>query len=252
MQSTPVSGRGTSILSGLSACFDVLHGAGGNRAIVVATDGQDNGAALMLRPSYIVTGVSIVTVGIGCSMNEDNLHSLASQPAFFIPSAASELFAKAVRVANASCKVVTVDQVNHGTPSPSMSPSPPPPVITFCQREYAAYDFQSASSATVPTYVLRARSDIAFTRRIVAGAAPAIAILNANGITAEFILADGSAIPSPALRIYPSSRPISSFSRLRARLWAPALAMKPFPITRSRRPTIAAPACFSRSTKRSL
>lgn len=172
---------GTNMGRGLSACFNEIKNNQGNRLIVLVTDGIDNGSprASMVAPDIKVAGVSIVTVGIGNSIQESYLEGLASGPEFFVKSSSfSTLLSKVVDVVEGSCKA-------------AVTPRPTAPDV--CAEAYDACDFKFVRRDTVPTFSVTGKSDKPFTPKIVSRMnGERIGVLNSNGIVPEFILADGS------------------------------------------------------------
>ncbi|CAN8063724.1 unnamed protein product [Agarophyton chilense] len=193
---TARSRGGTSVYSGLDACFREVRPTAGNRVVVLITDGEDTGFPLAseLAPDVKSAAVSIVTVGVGDAVNGEYLRALATAPDFFVDSSFDALPSDVVRVAESSCDVVQV------TPDPvpptvaPVTPTPPPPQPpTACQQAYDRCPFAFARIASVPLFAIDTPPDAPFTPAIVSrDARQRLGILNTNGIVPELIADDGA------------------------------------------------------------
>lgn len=194
----PVTPSGsTNMNAGLTSCFNEIKSDTGNRLIVLITDGLDNGTprADVVAPVIKAAGVSIVTVGIGNSVSEMYLKSLASGPEFFIPSSFSTLPAQVVTVVESSCVVV-------------VAPTTPVPVADACAAAYDACDFKFMGKDTVPTFKVTGKPDRPFTPKIVSRQqGERIGVVNSNNIIPEFIMVDGSTEKITEASTSPKYRP---------------------------------------------
>lgn len=195
---------GTKMRQGMQNCFDEIKGNGGNRLIVLITDGSDRSKpdALSIAPTIKSTGISIVTVGIGNKIEEQYLKDIASGPGSFIKSDDfSSLLKNVIDVVEHSCKVVSSPK-----PKPSKKPSKKPKKPKRkggdgCARAYRNCGFAFEGKRKVPTFSVTGKPDVAFTSLIVSRTkGEKLGVLNTNGIVPEFISKDGS------------SRPITSFA----------------------------------------
>ncbi|PXF40879.1 Collagen alpha-6(VI) chain [Gracilariopsis chorda] len=197
------SGGSTNMYAGLNACFNEVNGNAGNRVIVLITDGGDNGNPLAeaLAPTVKAAGVAIVTIGVGSGVDEDYLRSLATTPAFFIPSTFSSLPADVVRVAESSCDVVEVSPVPDITPTPIPDP---------CEEAYDTCDFAFMNELSVPTFAVDVAPDVPFTPKIVSrNPLELVGVLNTNDIVVEFIEDDGTVTPitsEPAIQSFSATQ----------------------------------------------
>eukprot|EP00177_Eucheuma_denticulatum_P005152 GFKZ01009384.1.p1 GENE.GFKZ01009384.1~~GFKZ01009384.1.p1 ORF type:complete len:375 (-),score=27.94 GFKZ01009384.1:399-1523(-) len=186
---TPRASGGTSIFSGLSACFEEIRSQAGNRVIVILTDGRESPRrADQLAPIVKNEGIAIVTVGIGAGADATLLRQLATTPAFFIDSSFDSLPTDVVRVANSSCDAVEV------------TPEPTPIPRDSCEvaNDMCRFAFQGLNVA--PAFPVDGPANTPFTPIIIStNTSERLGVLNTNRITVEIIENDGNVIPITAL-----------------------------------------------------
>lgn len=173
----PVTTSGsTNMYAGVKQCYDYLETVHGNRAIVILSDGGETGtpSAESLVNMKLGSGIEVLTVGIGSSVDAASLRRLASASDFYIPAGYSTSTTIASLLASKVCKAA------------GMTPD-------VCAEAYKACDFMFQGRSTVPTYYIGGKPDQAFTDKIVSRSGPPIGVVNMNDIIPEFINKDGTA-----------------------------------------------------------
>lgn len=177
----PTGFGGTNIAAGLQACLNALQNSRGNRATVLVTDGEETsgGDPVRFRALYGAQGIGLVTVGIGSSIDEESLRNVASTPDFYVSVRnTTDLVAKAFGITDNVCTVV---------------PNVKPPAPSECQAAFDECEFTLAGAqGMVPTYTMRRKSDVAFTRKILSKGNDSIGVVNMNGIMVDFITENGT------------------------------------------------------------
>lgn len=142
----------TNIGIGLSECADIIENEMGTKVIILLTDGEHNSGPSPIPIALDIknTEIAIVSVGIGDSLNEDNLHMIASQPNLYIQSDFEELPEKVGIVADAVCEAVASPSPSV-TPSASVSVSATPSVTPSITPSMSAESTPSTSASSSPS-----------------------------------------------------------------------------------------------------
>eukprot|EP00171_Calliarthron_tuberculosum_P014015 IDg14015t1 len=116
----------TRIFNALDACFDILQRAEpGPRVLVLITDGETQDSSDNTQ-TIKDSGVVIVTVGVGSSIDVPFLQRIATTPDLYIPASFSNLPQLSMSVARTACDAIQ-DIFMSPSPGPLLeSPSPGP------------------------------------------------------------------------------------------------------------------------------
>ena len=164
--------QGTNIRVGLQACLDALKSATGTSVTILLTDGQGAVDPLPLKPEFINNKISLVTIGVGSGVNENDLKQLATSEELYLKfDNSEELLDRIATVTDKACNPTTGDS---------------------CEEAYKQCDFQFFGRDAVPEYTIGKKPDTVFTNRIVSKTNSNVGVLNTNGIDVEFLTGDAS------------------------------------------------------------
>lgn len=155
LKNNPRSGGGTSLGSGLLACYDLLKTMPDPRVIVLVTDGMDRIAPMGLDVDDDIKddGITIATIGVGPDADADELKMIASDETLYrsVDDFAdfSDSIAKIVRLL---CKAI-----------PSLSSSPSVPASVHPSPS-SATSLEPSASPSVSTPVVASESKAPHTR----------------------------------------------------------------------------------------
>lgn len=188
--------------AGVNQCYNYIEKKPGNRVIVIVTDGDDNGtpSASSLIASKASSGVAIVSVGLGSSVDEDYLKSISD---IYYPVEEIDVNKVASLLSKGICEAPDVTEKPKPTKTPKSSkppmPTKIPPSSSSCVSAFQMCDFKFQNANSVPTFAVTGKPDRVFTSKIVSKMLPRIGLVNMNDITPEFIEADGTVIPITAV-----------------------------------------------------